>query len=189
MSGGVSPSGVFAIFPFHRSFGPAVVLMSLICAACSGPVETRSGIAGAPVPASATVAVFASPDQHDAASGSARDAVAKALTQYGYIVSDEGALRVTVGLGERPASLAVLAADGAVVSGAKRQKLLQECADRTQRLTLVAENSGGEVSRAWAEESHCKSGLDKAVEPLAMQAVARLVGRHGSGRDLRFGRD
>lgn len=189
MSGAVSPSGVSVISPSLRTFGPAVVLMSLICAACSGPVETRSGIAGAPVPASATVAVFASPDQHDATSGSARAAVAKALSQYGYTVSDEGALRITVGVGERPASLAVLGADSTVLSGPKRQKLLQECADRTQRLTLVAEIPGGGISRAWAEESHCKGELDQALEPLAAQAVARLVGRHGSVRDLRFGRD
>lgn len=189
MSGAVSPSGVAVITLSHRKFGPAVVLMSLICAACSGPIETRSGIAGAPVTGHATVAVLASPDQHDEATGSARDAVAKALTQYGYIVSDEAPLRITVGLGERPASLEVLGADGTVLSGAKRQKLLQDCADRTERLTLVAETPGGAISRAWAEEDHCKGGLAQALEPLATQAVAQLVGRHENGRDLRFGRD
>lgn len=190
MSDAVSSCGVCTITNFHRTAGPATVaLLCLFGTACSGPIETRSGIAGARLPATATVAVVASYEQDDAVSTAARAAVAKALMQHGYAVSDDGAVRLTVALGERPASLEVLGTDGMVLSAAKRPKLLQNCDDRTERLTLVAENPGGGVSRAWAEEDHCKSARAQAVQPLAAQAVGRLVGAHQPGRAFRFGRD
>lgn len=167
------------------------VLPLLALGACSGPIETRAGLQGAGLPQSATVALA---EVAGPLSDSARHAVASELERHGFTVSrlsasEAGTIRILVALAERPASLAVLGSDGAVVSPAKHRKLLQGCADRTQRLSLVAESPDGTVTRAWAEEYHCKATLAETLEPLAARAVALLAGDDPQGRPLRFGRD
>jgi len=158
----------------------------LVLGACSGPIETRAGLQGAGLPQGATIALV---ETDGPLSDGARQAVASELERQGFTVAEAGTVRVLVALAERPASLAVLGSDGAVVSSAKHRKLLQGCADRTQRLSLVAERSDGQVTRAWAEEYHCKAALEETLQPLAAQAVAHLAGKAPQWRQLRRGRD
>lgn len=162
---------------------------SLSCAACSGPIETRAGLQGAVLASAGPVEVVASPEQVGPLVDSARQAVVREMQRQGVMVSDNAEARIIVALAERPASLGVMSAAGQDLSSPKRRKLLQNCADRTQRLMLVAERPDGQVSRAWAEEYHCKEALAQTIDPLAAQAVASLVGRQGPGRALRFSRD
>lgn len=156
---------------------------------CAGPIETHAGLQGAGLSRDASVALVSAPQSDGPVSEDARRAVATELQRRGLKVSDAGSVRILVTLAERPASLAVLATDGAVISAAKQHRLLQDCADRTQRLSLVAENPDGQVTRAWAQEAHCKADLAETLQPLAAVAVARLLGESPQQRELRFGQD
>lgn len=161
----------------------------LAMAGCAGPIETRSGLTGAGLPANASVALAVSHEQKGPLVDEVRRAVAEQLALQGHPVAEDGAARVIVGFAEHPASLEVLTAKGEVLSAAKRRKALQNCADRTFRLTLVAEGAGETPSRAWAEEYHCKAAPGASIGPLAAQAVAALSGKGGAGPVLRSGQD
>lgn len=160
-----------------------------VLGACAGPVETRAGYDGLGLAGLSAVAVVSS-GETGKASEQARSAVAEALGRRNVasIVSQPDGPRVTVSVAERPASLGVLTDDGRIVSGAKRQRLLQNCADTTQRLLLVLETPGAPPVRAWAEEDHCKGDLSASVDVLAERAVAALADRR-AGVTLRSGRD
>lgn len=164
-----------------------MVLAALALAACAGPVETRTGADAASFPPKMPVEVVLA-GVPDALSAATRAAIGAALADHGFTPAPEGAARLTVALAERPAAMAVIAADGRDISPAKRQRLLQDCADRTQRLLLVLEMPGAAPVRAWAEEAHCHGTLAQSVAPLATQAVAALAGKAlpvhvRSGRD------
>lgn len=120
----------------------------------------------------------------------ARAAVAEALARrnVALVVAEPDGPKITVTVSERPASLAVVTNEGQVLSGAKRPRLFQDCADRTQRLLLVLETAGSPPVRAWAEEDHCKSDLVANVAVLAERAVAALADRK-AGVTTRSGRD
>jgi len=141
------------------------------------------------LPANAVVALAVSHEQHGPLVDAVRRAVAEQLALQGHPVAEDGAARVVVGFAERPASLEVLGAKGAVLSAAKRRRALQDCADRTFRLTLVAEGTGEAPGRAWAEEYHCKAAPGASVGPLAAQAVAALVGKGSARPAMRSGQD
>jgi len=159
-------------------------------AACSGPIETRSGIAGAPVAPAAAVALAPMPHDADATSLAARTAVAEALRQHGYILADDAPLRIDVALAERAAGAEVRALAGPALSPAKSQRLLQDCHDQTHRLTLAAfDPARPGVTRVWAEEHHCKGTLAASLPALADQAVAALAADMPERTTLRTGRD
>ncbi|MFM9937076.1 MAG: hypothetical protein ACKVOL_12880, partial [Novosphingobium sp.] len=85
-------------------------------------------------------------------------------------------LRVEVAIAERPAQVDLRPLAGAALSPAKTQRLLQDCHDRTHRLTLaVTDPAHAGVTRAWAEEHHCKGTLAASLPALAQQAVAALA--------------
>jgi len=152
----------------------AVAAMALALSGCAGPVETLAGGTG-PVPANLTVAVMAAPDLNGPAIEQARAAVAAALAGQGYVVAPQAQAVVTVGLAEREAVTAVTA-PGGTISAAKRQRLLQNCADRTQRVTLAFYTTpDAEPVRAFAEEHHCKAALADDLPALAARAVDGLL--------------
>lgn len=162
--------------------------LSSTLAACSGPIETRAGLHGMVIPADASIVVVASHEQNGRLADSATQAVAEILAKQGRTVAETGAVRVVVGLAERPASLEILS-DSGVLSKAKRHRFLQDCADSIQRLTLAAETPDGRVSHAWAEEDHCHGKLEESLHSLAAQAVAQLVTNGRTGQAFRFGTD
>ena len=159
-------------------------------AACSGPIETRSGIAGAPLASAAAVALAPLPEDAGAESLAARNAVAEALGRHGYRLADDAPLRIDVALAERTAGVEVRALAGSALSPAKSQRLLQDCHDQTHRLTLAAfDPARPGVTRVWAEEHHCKGKLAASLPALADQAVAALAATAPERTTLRAGRD
>ena len=169
--------------------GLGACLLAVGMAGCAGPIETRSGLTGTALPANAAVALAVSHEQDGPLVDAVRRAVAEQLAARGHPADAEGAARVVVTFAERPASLEVLAAKGAVLSAAKRRRALQNCADRTFRLTLVAERTGEAPSRAWAEEHHCKAAPGSSIGALAAQAAAALAGKTSARPALRSGQD
>ncbi|WP_298283020.1 hypothetical protein [Novosphingobium sp.] len=169
-----------------------LMLCGLALSACAGPVATRSGFAGADrtgfgINAADGVAIVAAPGSGEL-STAARAAVAAALSKRGQAIAADSPLRLTVSVSERSADMAIVSDDGATLSPAKRQRLLQNCTDRTQRLLLVLEGKDQPPVRAWAEESHCHGTLDASLPALADQAVDALYRKEG-GITLRSGQD
>lgn len=156
-------------------------------AACSGPIETNSGFAGASglgIEPAGSIAVVTSLVPGDQASA----AVIAALTKRGQPIATDAATRLTLTVAERASDLAVLSDDGVPLSPAKQPRLLQNCPDRTQRLLLVLERKDQPPVRAWAEETHCKGQLAASLPALAERAVNALYSGNGSVR-LRRGQD
>ena len=133
-------------------------------------------------------------------------AVAEALGRYGYPVSSEAPYRIEIALAERAADVDVLAlaqsgaqpgaqtAAGSALSPAKTKRLFQDCKDQTHRLTLAVIAAAGQpvrpgVTRAWAEEHHCKGTLAASLPALADQAVAALALTGGERITKRRGQD
>lgn len=167
--------------------GCTTVAVALALSACAGPIETRTGSdRAAPLAATPVQLVLAGAPEAIAAPTLA--AVSAALGRHGFTSAPDSPARLTVALSERPATMALLAADGRALSPAKRRRMLQNCADRSQRLLLVLETPGAAPVRAWAEETHCHGALEQSIAPLAEQAVAALVGR-ATPLHLRSGRD
>lgn len=164
-----------------------LVLTTSAIAGCAGPIETHAGMDGLGLSGQSTLAVVPASGAGSAADD-AISAVIKALERRGMTVADASAARLTVAIAERPAALGILTEDGKVLSGSKRQRLLQSCEDRTHRMLLVLETVGAPPVRAWAEEDHCKGELSASVMPLAERAVAALADRR-TGLTLRSGRD
>jgi len=156
--------------------GSTTVFAALAVAACAGPVETRTGADPTALSPKIPVEVVLA-GVPDALSGPTIAAVSAALADHGFTTAPGVPARLTVALAERPAAMAVIAGDGRNLSPAKRQRLLQDCADRTQRMLLVLETPGTAPVRAWAEEAHCHGTLAQSVAPLATQAVAALAGK------------
>ena len=167
---------------------PLILLAGV--AACSGPIATRSGIEGPPVTPATAVALAPLPEGAGAATLTARVVVAKALERHGYRVTPDAPLRIDVALAERAAEVDVRTLAGPALSPAKPQRLLQDCHDRTHRLTLAAYDPARPgVTRAWAEEHHCKGPIAASLSALADQAVAALAAATPEQRTERPGKD
>ncbi len=167
----------------------AISWLGLAMAGCAGPIETRAGLSGAALPANAAIALNVSHGQQGPLVDEVRRAVAGQLARQGHREAQDGTARVVIAFTVRPAAIEVLSARNEVLSAAKRRRALQNCADRTFRLTLVAEGIGETASRAWAEEYHCKAAPGASIGPLAAQAVAALVGKGSAHPVLRRGQD
>jgi hypothetical protein len=159
-------------------------------AACSGPIATRSGLAGPVVAATTPVALAAAPDAAGSAYQLASMAVADALRHHGYRLAADAPMRIEIGISERGAEAAVLPLAGPALSSAKAPRLLQNCQDRTHRLTLaVYDPAQPGMTRTWAEEHHCRGNLAESMAALADQAVSALAGPALDGRSERTGKD
>ena len=66
-----------------------------------------------------------------------RTAVGDSLSQRGLIVSEAGAVILSAGLSERPATIHVEDEESAVYAPAKRRRLFQSCGDTMLRLTVT----------------------------------------------------
>lgn len=162
------------------------VALALVMSGCAGPVQTLAGSTGS-VPPRLAVSVVSAPDAHGEAIEQARAAVANALSGQGYQIVPQAQAFVTVGLAEREASVAV---GGQAHSAAKRQRWLQNCADRTQRLTLAFYAAPeAEPVRAFAEEQHCHAVLGETLPLLAKRAVDGLLHPGEPHVTYRFTRD
>lgn len=163
-----------------------VAIFALALSGCAGPVETLAGASGhvaAPLP----VRVISAPDSTD---DSARNAVAGALTERGYTVSPQAQAFVVVGTAERDARIAIATPDNQALSPAKHHRLLQDCSDRTQRLSIAFYAADdAEPVRAFAEEHHCKGVLADNVPSLAHGAVEQLLNPGKPQHTERWARD
>ena len=159
-------------------------------AACSGPITTRSGIAGPPVAPTTAVTLAPAPEDAGAVTLAARAAVAEALGRHGYNLAPDAPLRIDVALAERAAGVDVRAVAGPALSPAKNQRVLQNCHDQTHRLTLaVYDPARPGVTRAWAEEHHCHGLIAASLPALAEQAVLALALATPERRTERSGKD
>lgn len=159
--------------------------------ACSGPVESLAGGTGL-LAAGQPVQVVASPlpDVDPRLLEQVRGAVERALERQGIAVSASAEAVLLVGLAERGAMVGVATTDGSVLAPAAEPRLLQNCTDRTYRLTLVVQPPGAEPpTRAWAEEKHCHATADQVLPHLAARAVAALGSEQARGLRHRLGRD
>lgn len=171
-----------------RVCSSGIAAMALALAGCAGPVETVAGSTGT-VPPRLAVAIVSAPDLNGPAAVQARVAVAQALTGQGYVIDPNAQALVTVGLAERDAVVAIGAPAGGISAG-KKQRLLQNCADRTQRLTLAFyAGPDAEPVRAFAEEHHCSAALAESLPSLAARAVDGLLHPGDPRITYRFSRD
>lgn len=178
----------------RRALLAAQLALGIALSGCAGPIETYTSLAGSGLAGggnlSAVPLVVSTPhEKPGAVSQQARDVVVEELVAQGYTVADRGGPTLLVTIAERPATTATRAPQGDVLSGDKHGRLFQSCADRTHRLTLVLVGVDGEVSRASAEERHCKGTLAQSLKPLAHHAVATLAGKQAAGVTVRSGRD
>lgn len=166
----------------------------ILLAGCAGPVTTRSGIAGLPIAHGAAFALAPAPEGAGSTAEAARAAVVDALARQGYRLAADAPLRIEVALAEREAKVDVRPLSGPlsgpVLSPAKSQRPLQDCRDRTHRLTLVAYDPARPgVTRTWAEEHHCKGTLAASLPVLADQAVTALAAAVPERVTKRTGKD
>ena len=161
-----------------------------LLAGCAGPIATRSGFTGTPIFPGATFALAPVPEGAGSTAEAARAAVAKALGRHGYRLAADAPLWIEVALAEREAEVDVRPLSGAVLSPAKSQRALQDCRDRTHRLTLVAYDPARQgVTRSFAEEHHCKGLLAVSLPVLADQAVTALAAAVPERLTTRAGKD
>lgn len=156
--------------------------------ACAGPVRTDfGGHAGGTVAGGIEAVAVTASGQSD----ERWPALAAALERRGLRVEAGSPYRLEFAFGTRPASSAILGAEGAVLAPAKKQRLFQSCADRDHRLVLavVDARNGNLVARGWAEESHCHATAADALPSLAANAVAMLMQPVAAGTGTRWGRD
>lgn len=162
----------------------------ILLAGCAGPVATRSGIAGPPIGPGAAFALAPMAEGAGSTAEAARAAVAEALARQGYRLAVDAPLRIEVAIAEREAQVDVRPLSGAALSPAKSQRPLQDCRDRTHRLTLVAYDPARPgVTRTWAEEHHCKGALAASLPVLADQAVTALAAAAPERVTKRAGKD
>lgn len=172
---------------------PGPLLAGLMClplmSGCAHEVSLHAGAAGpTPSPASAMTMIGLTREESPLAA-EARDAVAKALARHGLALAPDAPARIEIGLTDRLASTGVAVIGGEALSAPKPHKFLQSCKDHTYRLTLTYYSAGPEVSvtRAWAEEQHCKGAITDSIATLAEKAVTALTQGSSSETSKRRG--
>ena len=158
-----------------------IMVAALLSTSCAGPVRQNFGGVGAAPVRTVMVAPAARQD-------SAWPQVEAALHDGGIAVADDAGAELEFAVGARPASMALA---GAAQSGAKKQRLLQSCADTTYRVVMALTDraSGKVLARGWAEEAHCHADRATVVPTLAQRAVAMMVAPVAAGESLRQTRD
>lgn len=146
-----------------------LVLLSLIVAGCT-PSATHFGDVSQP-PAYSAARIFAINQD-----GIARDAVAEALTEAGYIERGDAPLKVEIGFAIRPTELALVSVSeeglARILSPAAKRSI-SFCQRQAYVLTLAFVDSGtGEVlSRSGATISRCKGTPSEVLSGLARAAL------------------
>lgn len=161
--------------------GPGSLLLGMLClpliGGCANRIDLRSGAAGPALPPTSSVAIIGATKEDNPLVAEARDAVVKSLARRGHAIVSEAPARIEIGLTDRLATTGVGVIGGNTLSAAKGHKFLQSCKDRTYRLTLTYYSAGSDVSvtRAWAEEQHCKGAIRDSIASLADKAVSALA--------------
>ena len=160
---------------------------------CAGPVETHIRSEGVGV-AGVTPLMWA-PEPEGRAdtpmTGEMKDIVASALHRKGFRFVDSAPVMVMAGLAERPAAIAVEGEAGKAVSRGKRQRLFQNCRDRTMRLRIsMTDSATGEVLYIGeAQEAHCHAQMRQVLPRLADRAVEDVTAPGRSRQTFSFARD
>jgi hypothetical protein len=159
-----------------NAFAVSLGLAALL-GGCTSHVRLNSGATGPAMPANATISFIGTHQVDGQLARQAQASVADALEKRGHMIGPDAAMRIEVGLTDRPAITGVSVIDGAVLSPPKGKAFLQSCRDRTSRLVLTYYGVGDTVpiTRAWAEERHCKGTIDGSIRSLADKAVAALA--------------
>jgi hypothetical protein len=158
------------------------VFAAMIVAGCASGVETRVSSSGAD-------ALLASSYMVDPSAGLSADArsahslASQKLAQMGFVQAEQAPLHLEVTFDQRDASLSL--GDGAgpgSISGPKKRKPFQSCADREYRLgvTITRIADGVELFRGRAAEYHCKLSAEDALPALVEFALADLGNPRGS---------
>lgn len=172
------------------------LLVSVLAAGlggCAGPVETHIRSEGVGV-AGVTPLMWA-PEPEGRAdtpmTGEMKDIVASALHKKGFRFVDSAPVMVMAGLAERPAAIAVEGEAGKAVSRGKRQRLFQNCRDRTMRLRIsMTDSATGEVLYIGeAQEAHCHAQMRQVLPRLADRAVEDVTAPGRSRQTFSFARD
>jgi hypothetical protein len=172
---------------------PGPLVAALMCLplmnGCASRIDLRAGAAGPAIPPASGLALIGITPQDSPLAVSAREAVVKALARRGHVLAAEGPARIEIGLTDRLASTGVGVIGGAPLSPAKSRKFLQSCKDHTYRLTLTYYSAAPDVAvtRAWAEEQHCKGTIAESIAGLADKAVAALARGSSSETSKRRG--
>lgn len=170
--------------------GSLTAIILLCAAGCAGPVVTQTGIAGPALGARIPLAIVTAPGENGDMRKLAQAAVEQALARQGHTIAADAALHMEIAVAERRAPVGVDHSAGAALSQAKQQRLLQSCTDRTHRLTVALyDPSRPGVTRAWAEEYHCKGTLAQSLPALADRLVATLENPAMAGLSQRKARD
>jgi hypothetical protein len=176
----------------HRLVSSVIVAMTLATASgCTNNVSLRSGSTGMPLAENEAMAIVGATPNDPAMAVRAQNAVIAALGKRGHVVTPDAAARLEIGITDRLASSGISVIGGQELSAAKRRKFLQSCEDRTYRLVLTHYGATNDVpvSRAWAEEHHCKGTLESSIDGLAEKAVAALVKGSSSEVSERRGKE
>jgi hypothetical protein len=160
----------------RNAFAVSLSLAALL-GGCASHVRLNSGATGLAMPANATISFIGTHHAGGQLARQAQASVAEALEARGHKVGPDAPVRIEVGLTNRPSVTGVSVIDGAVLSPPKGKAFLQSCRDRTYRLVLTYYGAGETVpvTRAWAEERHCKGTIDDSIRSLADKAVAALA--------------
>ena len=165
-------------------------IMALCLAGCAGQVATRTGVDGPAIPVNAPVMVVALPSGMENSTTIAQTMVMQALTRQGHAVSADAGLHVEIAMAERIAPVSVNDLTGNAISPSRKRQFLRSCAYRIQRLTIAVYSiKQPGVTRVWAEEQHCKAGLNDIIPALADRAVALLTKPELAGRTKRTGKN
>ena len=174
----------------RHNFVPISVLAALL-AGCTGQVRLNTGATGPAIPAGSAVTLIGTAKNDHLLVAQAQKEVLAALASRGHSAGSGGAARIEVGLSDRLATTGIGVLEGPELSAAKKKKFLQTCKDRTYRLVLTYYGAGADVpvTRAWAEERHCKGPIDASIAALAERAVASLAIGSSSESGTRPGAD
>jgi hypothetical protein len=155
----------------------ASLSLAILLGGCTNQVRLNSGATGPAIAANTSITFIGTNQTDGQLARQVQASVADALTARGHKVGADGPMRIEVGLTDRPAITGVSVIDGAELSPPKGKAFLQSCRDRTYRLVLTYYGVGDTipVTRAWAEERHCKGTIDDSIRSLADKAVAALA--------------
>lgn len=158
---------------------------------CAHQIRLDAGATGPALPGGSAIALIGTTRTESPLALQARSEVIAALARKGHVMAADAAARIEIGLTERPAKTGIAVIDGSELSPAKANKFLQSCRDRTYRLVLTYYGAGTSVpvTRAWAEERHCKGEIEDSIRELAERSVAALATGSASQTIRRSGID
>lgn len=162
-----------------KALGAAALCAGL--GACTLPLESRVGHAGALTASNRTLRIAAAPDGERPAERVVA-AVTTELERRGFILSSDAPNSIEVAFAVRPSLLGLEAENGHARSAARNRKGLRPCRGYVHRLTLsvhadAAAPSPSEPVTGWAEQYRCSSRGEDSLTTLARLSVDALTDR------------